>query len=236
MPHFHGMTIQWVGHATFYLETAQGTSILIDPWLKSNPACPKDWHAPRKIDLVLCTHGHADHIGDALAVEKKYHPTFVGMNELAAWLTSKGVKSAVGMNLGGSYRFKDVVVSMVTASHSSGIDDNGTIVYAGYPAGYVVQVDGEPAIYHAGDTALFSDMKLIRELYAPEIACLPIGDHYTMGPRAAAIAAEYVGAKKAIPIHYGTFPALTGTPAEFRKHMQGKPIEVIEMNPGESLQ
>ncbi len=235
MPHFNGMTLQWLGHATFHIETAQGTSILIDPWMESNPAFPKGWKAPKGIDLVLCTHGHTDHIGDALAVEKQYHPMFVGMNELAAWFTSKGIKSAMGMNLGGSYRFKDVLVSMVAASHSSAIDDGGTIIYAGDAAGYVVHVDGEPSVYHAGDTALFSDMKLIRELYAPEIACLPVGDHYTMGPRAAAIAAEYLGSKKAIPIHYGTFPVLTGTPAEFRNHLKGKPIEVIEMTPGQFL-
>ncbi|MEO6828905.1 MAG: metal-dependent hydrolase [Acidobacteriaceae bacterium] len=235
MQHFRGMTIQWVGHATFHLETAQGTSILIDPWTESNPACPKDWQAPKKIDLVLCTHGHSDHIGDALAIEEKYHPTFVAMNELAAWLTSKGVKTAVGMNLGGSYRFQDVMVAMVPASHSSGINDDGAMVYGGEPAGYVIQVDGEPVLYHAGDTALFSDMKLICDLYAPEIACLPIGDHYTMGPRAAAIAAEYVGIKKVIPIHYGTFPVLTGTPEELRKYLQGKPVDVLEMHPGERL-
>jgi L-ascorbate metabolism protein UlaG (beta-lactamase superfamily) len=236
MPHFDRMTLQWLGHATFYIETSKGTSILIDPWIESNPACPKGWKAPKAIDLVLCTHGHSDHIGDALSVEKEYHPTFVGMNELAAWLTAKGVKSAIGMNLGGSYRFKDVVVSMVQARHSSGIDDNGSIVYGGEPGGYVVKVDGEPSLYHAGDTALFSDMRLIRELYAPEIACLPIGDHYTMGPRAAALAAEFVGSRKAIPIHYGTFPVLTGTPAEFRNHLKGKSIEVVEMTPGQSLQ
>lgn len=232
---FHGMTLQWLGHATVYLETAAGTSILIDPWLESNPACPKDWRPPSKLDLVLCTHGHSDHIGDALTVEKKYHPTFVGMYELAGWLTSKNVKKTVGMNLGGSYRFQDVTISMVEARHSASIEDGDAMIYAGVAAGYVLGVDGEPVIYHAGDTSLFSDMKLIRELYAPDIACLPIGDHFTMGPRAAALAAGYVGAAHVIPIHYGTFPQLTGTPAELRNYLGKTQVEVMELKPGESL-
>lgn len=236
MSHFHGMKFQWLGHATVYLQTAQGTSILIDPWIESNPACPRDWKPPEKIDLVLCTHGHGDHIGDALAIDKKYHPVFLGIYELTSWLSSKGVKNTVGMNMGGTYRFQDVSVSMVEARHSSGIEDNGTFIYAGEAAGFVIQVDGEPTIYHAGDTALFSDMKLIRELYAPEIACLPIGDHFTMGPKAAALAAEYVGCRKIIPVHYGTFPVLTGSPEDLRKFLNGKQIEVVDLKPGESLQ
>lgn len=235
MPHFRGMTLQWLGHATIHLQTAKDTSILIDPWMESNPSFPKDRKAPEKVDLVLCTHGHGDHIGDALSVDRRYHPTFVGIYELTGWLSSKGVKKTVGMNLGGAFRFQDVTICMVEAKHSSSIDDGGPAIYAGVAAGYVLQVDGEPAIYHSGDTALFSDMKLLRELYAPEIACLPIGDHYTMGPRAAALAAEYVGSKKVIPIHYGTFPQLTGTPKELREHLRGKEIEVVELQPGDSL-
>jgi L-ascorbate metabolism protein UlaG (beta-lactamase superfamily) len=232
MQHFHGMKLQWLGHASFHLLTAKGTSILIEPWLESNPSCPKDWKAPAKVDLVLCTHGHSDHIGDALGVEAKYHPTFVGIYELTNWLQSKGVKNAVGMNLGGSYRFQDVNISMVEAKHTSSIVDDGATLYAGVAAGYVLQIDGEPTLYHAGDTALFGDMQLIRELYAPEIACLPIGDHFTMGPRTAAIAARYLGCKKVIPMHYGTFPILTGTPAELRKHLAGQPVEVLDLKPG----
>lgn len=235
MPHFHGMTLRWLGHATFHLQTAKGTSILIDPWMESNPSFPKGWKAPEKIDLVLCTHGHGDHLGDALSVDQRYHPTFVGIYELTGWLSSKGIKKTVGMNLGGAFRFQDARICLVEAKHSSSIDDKGTIIYAGVAAGYVLQVDGEPTIYHSGDTALFSDMKLIRELYAPEIACLPIGDHFTMGPQAAAIAAEYAGSRKIIPMHYGTFPQLTGTPKELREHLRGKEIEVVDLQPGESL-
>jgi L-ascorbate metabolism protein UlaG (beta-lactamase superfamily) len=235
MPHLQGMKLQWLGHATIHLQTAQGTSILIDPWIESNPACPKDWNPPSKIDLVLCTHGHGDHIGDALAVDKKYHPTFLGIYELTNWLASKGVEKTIGMNLGGTYRFQDASISMVEARHSSGIEDGGTFIYAGEPAGFVLRVEGEPTIYHSGDTALFGDMKLIRELYSPEIACLPIGDHFTMDPRAAAMAAEYVGCKKVVPIHYGTFPQLTGRPSELRERLKGKQIEVVELKPGESM-
>ncbi len=232
MPHFHGMTLQWLGHATFYLETAQGTSILIDPWIESNPSCPKDWKGPAKIDLVLCTHGHGDHIGDALSVDQRYHPTFVGIYELTGWLASKGVKKTVGMNLGGSHRFQDVNICLVEAKHSSSMEDNGSVIYTGVAAGYVLQIDGEPVLYHAGDTAVFGDMKLLRELYAPAVACLPIGDHFTMGPKAAAMAAEFVGAKKVIPMHYGTFPQLTGRPEDLRNHLQGKEIEVVDLRPG----
>ncbi|MEO6964395.1 MAG: metal-dependent hydrolase [Acidobacteriaceae bacterium] len=235
MPHFHGMTLQWMGHATFHIETAQGTSILIDPWLESNPAFPKDWKAPKKIDVVLCTHGHGDHLGDALSVDQRYHPTFVGIYELTGWLASKGVQKTVGMNLGGSYRFQDVNLSMVEARHSSSVEDKGSVIYTGVAAGFILQIDGEPVLYHSGDTALFSDMKLLKELYAPEVACLPIGDHFTMGPKAAALAVEYVGSKKVIPMHYGTFPQLTGRPNELREHLHGKGIQVIDLQPGEIL-
>ena len=125
-------------------------------------------------------------------------------------MQSKGANDVVGMNVGGSYKYRDVTVSMVEARHSSSVEDDGKFLYAGEAIGFVIAIEGGPVIYHAGDTSVFSDMQIIRELYAPEIGLLPIGDHYTMGPKAAALAAKYLGVKTVIPIHYGTFPATHG--------------------------
>jgi L-ascorbate metabolism protein UlaG (beta-lactamase superfamily) len=136
------------------------------------------------------------------------------------------------MNLGGTYKFKDVAISLVEARHSSSIQDGQETLYAGVAAGFVLTIDGGPVLYHAGDTSLFSDLQLIRELYAPAIGFLPIGDHYTMGPKAAAIAANYLGLSTVIPIHYGTFPQLTGTPEQLATHLQNQKIEMLELKPG----
>ena len=235
MTDLKGSTVTWLGHAVVQITTPRGTEILIDPFIEHNPKYPKNHKLPGKLDLLLLTHGHSDHIADAAAVAKKHGPEVVAMVELAGWLQSKGVEKATGMNLGGSYKVKDVTVSMVEARHSSGIDDGGKTLYGGEPVGYVITIDGGPVLYHAGDTAAFLDMQLIRELYAPEIAFLPIGDYYTMGPKGAAIAARYLGVKTVIPIHYGTFPVLTGTPEELEKHLSGSGIEVLKPKPGEAL-
>jgi L-ascorbate metabolism protein UlaG (beta-lactamase superfamily) len=235
MTDFKGTTVTWLGHAVVQITTAKGTEILIDPFIGHNPKYPKDHKLPRNIDLLLLTHGHFDHIADAAAVAKEHHPEVVAMVELAGWLQSKGLEKVSGMNLGGSYNVKDVTVSMVEARHSSGIDDGGATIYGGEPAGYVVAIDGGPVLYHAGDTSAFLDMQLIRDLYAPEIAFLPIGDYYTMGPKGASIAAKYLGVKTVVPIHYGTFPVLTGTPEELEKRLSGSGIEVLKPKPGEAL-
>lgn len=235
MADFKGSTVTWLGHAVVQIRTAKGTEILIDPFIEHNPKYPKGHRLPPKLDLLLLTHGHSDHIADAAAVAKEHGPEIVAMVELADWLNSKGVEKASGMNLGGSYKVKDVTVSMVEARHSSGIEDGGKIIYGGEPVGYVLTIDDGPVLYHAGDTAPFLDMQLIRELYAPDIAFLPIGDYYTMGPRGAAVAARYLGAKTVIPIHYGTFPVLTGTPEELEKHLSGSGIEMLKPKPGEAL-
>jgi L-ascorbate metabolism protein UlaG (beta-lactamase superfamily) len=235
MTQMNGLAITWLGHAAVQITTPAGTEILIDPFLEHNPKYPKAYKLAEKIDLLLLTHGHSDHIADAVAVAKKHHPQVVAIYELAEWIGSKGVENTVGMNLGGSYQYKDVTVSMVEARHSSSIQDGDKTLYAGDPAGFVIAAENAPVLYHAGDTSLFSDMRLIQELYHPEIGMIPIGDHYTMGPKAAAIAAGYLGLKTVIPIHYGTFPQLTGTPAELEQHLQGAGVKVRAPQPGEAI-
>ncbi len=235
MTDLKGSTITWLGHAVVQITTARGTEILIDPFIEHNPKYPKSHRLPQKLDLLLLTHGHSDHIADAAAVAKRHGPEVIAMVELAGWLQSKGVEHAKGMNLGGSCKVKDVTVSMVQARHSTGIDDGGKTLYGGEPAGYVLTIDDGPVLYHAGDTAAFLDMQLIRDLYAPELGFLPIGDYYTMGPKGAAVAARYLGLKTVVPIHYGTFPVLTGTPAELEQQLSGSGIQVLRAEPGEVL-
>jgi L-ascorbate metabolism protein UlaG (beta-lactamase superfamily) len=235
MTQWGGLAITWLGHATVHITTPQGTQILIDPFLRQNPKFPKGYKLPEKLDLLLLTHGHGDHLGDAVSVAKKHRPQVVAIFELATWVGSKGVQDTVSMNLGGSYKYKDVTVSMVEARHSSSIQDGKENLYGGDPAGFVVAAENAPVVYHAGDTSIFSDMRIIKELYAPEIGMLPIGDHYTMGPKAAALAAGFLGIKTIIPIHYGTFPQLTGTPAELQESMKGTDVTVLTPRPGETL-
>jgi L-ascorbate metabolism protein UlaG (beta-lactamase superfamily) len=232
MADLKGARITWLGHAAVLITTAKGTQILIDPFLEQNPKFPRGYKLPEKIDLLLLSHGHGDHIADAVSVAKKHKAQAVGIFELTAWLQSKGVEDTVGMNLGGTYKFKDVAITLVEARHSSSIQDGKDTLYAGVAAGFVLTIDDGPVLYHAGDTSLFSDLQIIKDLHAPEIGFLPIGDHYTMGPKAAAIAANYLGLGTVIPIHYGTFPQLTGTPIELEKHLQKYGIDTLELVPG----
>ena len=235
MSNLKGTSVTWLGHSFVHVQTQVGTSILIDPFMEQNPSFPKGYAMPEKVDLILITHGHFDHIADAAPLAKKYNSMVVAIFEVAAWLESKGVEKTTGMNIGGSFRFQDVVATMVEAKHSSGISDGDKIIYGGEPGGFVITVDSGPVLYHAGDTTVFSDMKLIRELYAPEFAMLPMGGHYTMGPKEAALAANYLGVKTVLPIHYGTFPPLAGTPKELQSHLKGTGVEVAIVNAGETL-
>jgi L-ascorbate metabolism protein UlaG (beta-lactamase superfamily) len=228
-----GIKLTWLGHATFRVETPAGKTIIIDPWVMGNPKCPEADKKVVKVDVLLCTHGHGDHIGDAVEIAKKHKPVVVGIPELCHWLGSKGVGHLAEMNKGGTQTVGDFKVTMVHADHSCGINDGDQMVYGGEACGYVIEFSNGVKIYHAGDTNVFGDMRIIRELYGPEIVMLPIGDHYTMSPREAAYACGLLKPKTVIPMHFGTFPVLTGTPAQLQKLVPE--IEVVEMKPGVTI-
>jgi L-ascorbate metabolism protein UlaG (beta-lactamase superfamily) len=228
-----GIKLTWLGHSTFRIETPAGTTVLVDPWVMGNPSCPEFEKKVKKVDVMLCTHGHFDHIGDAVAIAKQHSPTVVGIFELCAWMEKKGAKQISPMNKGGTQKVGDLRVTMVHAEHSCGIQDGDQIIYGGEACGYVMEFENGVKIYHAGDTCVFGDMQIIRELYAPEIVMLPIGDHFTMSPREAAYACRLLQPQTVIPMHFGTFPLLTGTPSELKTLV--KDAEILEMKPGQTM-
>lgn len=231
-----GLKVTWLGHATFRIVTLKGTTIYIDPWVMQNPMTPEAEKDVKKCDVLLCTHGHGDHIGDAVALAKKHNPVVVGIYELCLWMQKKGAQQISPMNKGGTQQVADFKVTMVNAVHSCGIqDDDGSIIYGGEACGYVLEFENGVRLYHAGDTAVFGDMAIIRDLYAPEIACLPIGDHFTMSPKEASYACSLLRPKAVIPMHFGTFPMLTGTPSELRKLVADMGVEVLDVKPGQTI-
>ena len=230
-----GLTVTWLGHGTFLLRSPGGCRILVDPWLDGNPSCPPAHKAVGAIDLVLVTHGHFDHVHDAAAVARATGATVVGIFELCDWLSRKGVAHTSGMNKGGTQEQCGIRITMVDARHSSSYVDDGMITYLGEAAGYVLRFENGLTVYFAGDTALFGDMRLIKELYNPSIAFLPIGDVFTMDPVAAAKATELLGVQVVIPMHFGTFPLLTGRPEQLRELVAGLGVEVIDMKPGDTV-
>ena len=236
MLQMRGNKLTWFGHATFGITTPSGQEILIDPYLESNPACPEKLKKLGRLDTMLLTHGHSDHIADAISIAKQFKPQVVGIIELCAWLGSKGVTNLLPMNKGGTQRVGEIEVTMVHAVHSSGIEDGGQMVYGGEASGLVVRLPGGLTIYHAGDTAVFSDMKLIGELYKPDLALLPIGDHFTMDPREAALAIRLLGVQHVVPMHYGTWPVLTGRPQQLIDLTQDiRGLEIHTIAPGDSI-
>jgi L-ascorbate metabolism protein UlaG (beta-lactamase superfamily) len=231
-----GNSLTWLGQAAFRITTPTGKVVLIDPWIASNPACPPALKQLERVDTMLITHGHFDHIADAVELGKKFKPQIVGIYEIGQWLESKGVENVQAMNKGGSQRVGEIEVTMVNAIHSCGILDDGKIVYGGEACGYIIRLPGGLTIYHAGDTAVFGDMKLIADLYAPELALLPIGDRFTMSPREAALAIRLLNVRHVVPMHFGTFPLLTGTPDELNRITQDiAGLEIHTLAPGESI-
>ena len=229
------VALTWLGHGSYRIDSPSGKRIYVDPWLE-NPKCPESEREPERLDVMVLTHGHGDHIGSAVELGQRHSPAVVAIIELATWLEAQGVAnaSALGMNKGGTVQVDGTKFHMTHAIHSGGfVADGDRITYLGDPAGFVLEFENGTKVYAAGDTALFGDMELIARYLSPELAILPIGDHFTMGPRQAAAALELLACKRCIPIHWGTFPVLTGTPDQLREHAPG--IDVISLEPGEAV-
>jgi L-ascorbate metabolism protein UlaG (beta-lactamase superfamily) len=229
------LRINYAGHSAVFVELG-GLHIAIDPWLKGNPCCPHALQDPGKLDLIVLTHGHSDHASDAVRVQKLTGAKLAATYELAMIMINEGVSAekVIPMNKGGSVTLDAVTVSLTDAFHSSSYDTAKGPIYAGEACGVVVST-ADRSVYHAGDTSLFSDMKLIGELYAPTVALLPIGDRFTMGPHEAAHAARLIRPQVAMPIHYKTFDLLTGTYAEFAKECDAHQVKHAELQVGESF-
>ncbi len=229
------MEITWLGHGTFLFRLPSGQVILMDPWTEGNPAYPNGYQIER-VDTICITHGHFDHIHDAIPLAQRFSPEVVAIFETCNWLQSKGVANIRPMNKGGSQQVGEVTATMTHAVHSCGILDDGKIIYGGEAAGYVLRFADGRALYFAGDTNVFSDMHLIEQLYHAELAFLPIGDLFTMSPREAAVAAKLLRARKVIPMHFGTFPALTGRPEQLSELVADLETEVWALEPGETVE
>jgi L-ascorbate metabolism protein UlaG (beta-lactamase superfamily) len=225
-------SLTWLGHASFRLDTPGGKRVYIDPWF-DNPKCPDSEKEPERCDVIAITHGHSDHVGSVVELSKKFGPLpVVAIIELKGWLQGQGAQTdeLPGANKGGTIEAEGIKFTLTNAFHSSSSDDGA---YLGEAAGIVVGLENGTTIYFAGDTCVFGDMQLIRRIYSPDLAVLPIGGHFTMDPREAAVAVELLGVKRVVPCHYGTFPLLAGTPDELRQQAPG--VDVLALEPGETI-
>jgi L-ascorbate metabolism protein UlaG (beta-lactamase superfamily) len=223
-------SLTWLGHASFRLDSSSDRRIYVDPFLQG-PTCPDDEREPERVDLILLTHGHNDHVGSTIDLFKKHKPRVIAPVELRWWLETKGVDGAQGNdpNKGGTVDADGIKVTLTNAHHSSSIED----AYTGEPCGLVVELEDGKSVYFAGDTCVFGDMQLIGRIYEPDVAVLPIGGHYTMEPREAAVACELLGVKRVVPCHWGTFPLLHGRPEQLAELVPD--VQIERMQPGDSI-
>ncbi|MDQ3993102.1 MAG: metal-dependent hydrolase [Actinomycetota bacterium] len=227
------VSLTWLGHSAFRFDTPGGKRIYLDPYL-DNPKCPQGEKQPERCDLIVLTHGHDDHVGSTVELHQRFGCPVIALVELRGWLAGRGVEenAAHAFNKGGTLEWEGVKITLTDANHSSSAFENGTFVYLGEPAGLVLEFENGLTVYAAGDTNVFGDMQLIGRIYQPDVAILPVGDHYTMGPREAAVALELLGVRTCVPCHYGTFPLLHGTPEQLRELTD---VDVLAPAPGETV-
>ena len=230
------VSFTWVGHGTWKVRSAKWKEVLIDPWVMNNPAAPPALKKVDRCDLMLVSHGHGDHIADAVEIAKATKPKIVTIVELGAWLSSKGIPqdSIIAANKGGTIDVDGVKVTLVHAEHSCGIQDGGQMIYGGEPVGFVVEFENGYTAYFACDTDVFGDMALIGELHKPDVAVLPIGGFYTMDPQRAAKAVSLLGVRTVLPMHFATFPILAGRPDQLQE-LVGNSVKVLDIKPGDTV-
>ncbi len=228
--------LTWLGHASFRVDTPGGKRVYLDPFLNGNPSCPESELEPQRCDLLLLTHGHGDHLGDTIAIAQRFECPVIAQVELRGWLSTQGLSEdpTQAVNKGGTIDVRGIKLTLTHANHSSSVFADGVFQYTGESCGFVIEFEDGLKIYVAGDTNVFGDMALIARIYSPDVAILPIGDHFTMGPREAAVALELLGVSRCVPCHYGTFPLLTGTPEKLRE-LAPSGVEILAPEPGETL-
>jgi L-ascorbate metabolism protein UlaG (beta-lactamase superfamily) len=228
-------TLTWLGHAAFRVESPGGKRIYVDPFL-DNPKCPEEEKRPERVDLIALTHGHEDHVGSTIELAQRFDCPVIAQVELRGWLSTQGLSEDMteAPNKGGTVEKLGIKISLTNAHHSSSAFKDGEFKYLGEAAGLVLELEDGTTVYFAGDTCVFGDMQLIARIYEPDVAVLPIGDYYTMGPREAAVALELLGNPRCVPCHWGTFPILTGTPQKLKELAPS--ADVVEIDPGDSIE